>query len=832
MDLHTDNKKSHIPTNFVILGATGDLMTKKIVPALFNLYAKGELPSHFRLIGVSRRDWKDEDLKRHIEAILDVKVKHATPEAVKGFLRLAVYQKLEFSSFEDYLSLRDTLRKLDDERGLCSNKLFYLSVPPQFYEEILINMHKARLGEPCGKDEGWTRIVVEKPFGNDEKSAKALDVRLENLFTEDQIYRIDHYLAKETFQNVLAFRFSNNLFEDAWGNELIEKIYVREFENIGVEDRGPFYDPLGALRDVGQNHMIQMAALTAMDQPRNLSSEEVRRKRADIIETFTPLTPAEVKKQTFRAQYEGYHSIKGVVKGSQTETYFRARFSSSHPRWRGVTFIMEAGKRLMHPREEKEVTEIEVVFKHPEPCLCRFYIQKEGRSSSTGHSASEHSHQHPDGHFRNSIVFHQDPHEGITIRFWSKKPGFKMELEERTLDFNLRGSGVEHKSQYTEEYEKLLLDAILGDQTLFISSEEIAAMWKFIDPIEAGWKKNLVPLRHYVPDGPAVTIEAQVIDEAPAPKSTLPKEIGVFGLGKMGANVARQLKDKGWRVVVANRSPEPAKALESEGFEAAFSHEDFLAKSKPKASSRAPRLVWVMITAGKGIDEFLFGEGGIVQHLKKGDIVIDAGNSLYEDTVRRAKILNKKGITFMDVGFSGGPSGARNGGSLMIGGDRKTFAYAEPLFKDLSVRGGYAHFGAAGAGHFVKMVHNGIEYGMMQSLAEGFALMKKSPFKLDLEKVTNIYNHGSVIESRLVGWLEDAYRIYGQDLKKISGSVAYTGEGEWTIAAAKKMRLEVPAIEDAFKFRVRSKKKPSYTGKILSALRNRFGGHAIDQGEK
>jgi 6-phosphogluconate dehydrogenase len=307
------------------------------------------------------------------------------------------------------------------------------------------------------------------------------------------------------------------------------------------------------------------------------------------------------------------------------------------------------------------------------------------------------------------------------------------------------------------------------------------------------------------------------------------KEIGIFGLGKMGGGVARQLHEKGWRVVASNRSPGPVEEIKKEGIEGVFSHDELVAELK------APRIIWIMITAGKGNDELLFGskksgasQNGIVQYLKKGDIIIDAANAYYEDTARRAKLLKKRGIYLMDVGFSGGPSGARNGGSLMIGGDKRIFQQLEPLFRDLSVPGGYSYFGEAGAGHFVKMVHNGIEYGMMQAIGEGFAIMKKSPYKLDLEKIANVYNRGSVIESRLIGWLEDSYKIYGQDLKAVSGSVAYTGEGEWTVKSGKKLKVPTPVIEDSFKFRVRSKKSPSYIGKVLSALRNRFGGHSIE----
>jgi glucose-6-phosphate 1-dehydrogenase len=816
------NQKSHLPTTFVVLGATGDLMTKKIVPALFNLHERGMLPPHFRIVGVSRRDWTDDDLKRHIRAILEVKVRDASPVSVASFLKTVVYHKITFDAFADYVALGDALKKIDDEHGACSNKLFYLSVPPQFYDTIFTNIHKARLAELCDPDGGWTRVVVEKPFGSDEKSAKALDERIGRLFKEDQVYRIDHYLAKETLQNILTFRFFNNLFEDNWGKDLIEKIYVRELENVGAEDRGPFYESVGALRDVGQNHLLEMIALVAMDQPRDMGAGAIRDARAALLETIKPLTPSEVAKHTFRAQYEGYRGIKGVDPKSTVETYFKAQLELSHPRWQGVPIFIEAGKRIIDPKRDKEVTEIEVVLRHEEPCLCELYAAGSESKASDGT-------QH---HFKNSITFRQDPHEGITIRFWAKKPGIKMELEERVFNVDLRQGS--RKSQYTEEYEKLLLDCINGDQTLFVSSREIAAMWRAVDPIVKGWAKGLVPLRRYVPDVEAVVAEASVILEPPekvdeksrAGRSPLKKEIGIFGLGKMGANVARQLHEKGWRVVASNRSPGPVEAIQEEGIQGVFSHADLVAQLG------TPRIIWIMITAGKGNDDLLFGKDGIVQHLKKGDIVIDAANAFYEDTMRRAKLLKKRSIHFMDVGFSGGPAGARNGGSLMIGGEKEMFQRLEPLFRDLSVPGGYSYFGAAGAGHFVKMVHNGIEYGMMQSLAEGFAIMKKSPFKLDLEQVTSVYNRGSVIESKLVGWLGEAYKMYGQDLKTVSGSVAYTGEGEWTVKTGKKLKVPTPVIEDSFKFRVSSKHAPSYIGKVLSALRNRFGGHAIDQGKK
>ena len=791
-------KRTDIPTIFVVFGATGDLMTKKIVPALFNLHEKNVLPKHFKFLGVSRRDWTDDDLKKHIEAILAVKVPDALRTKVESFLDLVQYHKIEFNALDDYVALGESLQKIDEKWGMCTNKLFYLSVPPQFYDTIFNNIHASHLADGCGPEEGWTRIVVEKPFGSDEKSAKALDLQLAKLFKEEQIYRIDHYLAKEMLQNIIAFRFGNNLFENEWDRDFIEAINIRLFEDLGVADRGGFYDGVGTLRDVGQNHLLAMLALVTMEKPERYDSSSIRQARAELLRILRIPTVTEAAEESFRAQYEGYRAIKGVDQNSKTETYFRIKGFLTGRRWEGVPIVMESGKCLGAPRKE-----IEIVLRHNTPCLCQ-----------------------NGGHHKNRIVIYLEPKEGITIKFYSKKQGYSLEIEERSLTFTFRKEGALHM-QYTEEYEKLLLDCIAGDQTLFVSSAEIIAMWKFIDPFVVAWKKELVPLKQYIPGNDAIVVEADVADISPERSvPVVPKEIGIIGLGKMGANVALQLHEKGWNVIAANRSSDPVQVIEKDGLKGAYSFADLA------EGLRSPKIIWIMITAGKAVDEALLGKDGIAKHLKKGDIVIDAGNSFYEDTIRRAKVFKKKGIHFMDVGFSGGPHGARHGGSLMIGGEKKIFGYLEPMFRDLSVPNGYEYFGSVGSGHFVKMVHNGIEYGMMQSLAEGFALMKKSPFKLDVQKIAEVYNRGSVVESRLVGWLEDAFRIYGKDLKTVSGSVAYTGEGEWTVMTGKKMKMKLPAIEDSFKFRVQSQKNPSYTGKILSAIRNRFGGHAIDNKKK
>ncbi|HEX9721819.1 MAG TPA: decarboxylating 6-phosphogluconate dehydrogenase [Candidatus Paceibacterota bacterium] len=287
------------------------------------------------------------------------------------------------------------------------------------------------------------------------------------------------------------------------------------------------------------------------------------------------------------------------------------------------------------------------------------------------------------------------------------------------------------------------------------------------------------------------------------------KHIGYIGLGKMGSAMVARLKEKNWRVETFDISGKgTAKSIEE--------LVGYLGK---------PRIVWIMVPAGKPVDEVV---SQLAKLLYKGDVVIDGGNTFYEDSVRRAMKLAAKGIHFMDVGVSGGPVTVRQGKpAIMAGGDKKVFQKLKPLFGDLTAKESFGYMGKSGAGHFVKMVHNGIEYGMMQSLAEGFTLMKKSPFELDLKEVARVYNNGSVVESRLTGWMERGFQKYGEELREASGSVQHTGEGEWTVKTAKKFGVPVPVIQASFHFRVESAKKPSYTGKILMMLRHMFGGHSM-----
>jgi glucose-6-phosphate 1-dehydrogenase/6-phosphogluconate dehydrogenase (decarboxylating) len=781
-----------VPTILVVLGATGDLMKKKIIPSMYHLYTNGRLPDKFHVIGMARRDLSDSQFRKTVASELRRRVSGAKAKQVKDVSNFFSYQKGTFKSAAAFASLKKELDKIDAKWGVCTNKLFYLAVPPEHFADIFNNMAQVGLNKACGGALGWTRILIEKPFGENVASAKELFSLLKRFFEEEQLYLIDHYLAKEIIQAITHFRFTNNLFEKSWDTSSIERIDVRLLETIGAEDRGAFYDAVGALRDVGQNHLLQMLAAATMDVPSGLEAAQLRSRRADILEQLLPWTARTIKKNTFRSQYDTYTSINGVKGSSKTETYAKLKTELSHPSWRGVPIVLEAGKRM-----KRAIKEMEVTFRHPSLCVaCQ-----------------------PGKHIHNKVVFRMEPDDRITIHFWTKTPGFEKDIEERVFTFFLHER--EQKAQYVEEYAELLYAACTGDQSMFVSQKEVEAQWRFTDPVVEAWKKNAVPLHRYTPDSDEAALAAQPIGQYVDTIQGMQKDMGIVGLGKMGASMAKRMMEKGWRIVGFNRSPDTTDALAKDGLVPAYSLKE-VADQLPKK-----KVIWLMVPSGKPVNDVLFGKDGLATHLKRGDVVIDGGNSFYKDTIARAKKLKKYGIKYLDAGTSGGPSGARQGACLMIGGKKKDFQAVEQVFRDFAMADGYQFFDGHGAGHFVKMVHNGIEYGMMQAIAEGFTIMKKARFGLDLTRIADVYNHGSVIESRLVGWLKDAFELFGEDLKPISGSVQQLGEGAWTVKTAKEMKLKAKVIKDALQFRYDSEKDPNYTGKVVSALRGRFGGHAV-----
>jgi len=789
--MESNKISNEIPTILVVFGVTGDLAEKKIIPSLWHLFGQNLLPDKVSIIGFSRRDFSAQEFKDYVFDSLKKRIgENITSEKFSKFFESFSYQNGTFEDEKAYQALANKISETENSWGICANKLFYLAVPPLNYDLIFKNLALVKLNLPCGGELGWSRILIEKPFGTNLSSARQLQLLLSSYFKEEQIYRIDHYLFKEIVQGIENFRFSNNLFENIWDNSIIDSIDLRLHEKIGVEDRGSFYDMVGALRDVGQNHLLSILAVLTMEYPSSEEEADVRKGRAQILETLLPWDKETVTKNTFRAQYDSYRTIQGVNPDSDTESYFALKTELLAPKWKGVSITLSAGKRMRQVQKE-----IVLTLKHPKVChLCEV-----GK------------------HRPNRIVFRLEPKDEITIYFWTKKPGFERTLEERTFSFFLYEKQT--KAQYVEEYAKVLYHAIHGNQSLFISQNEVEAGWKFTDPVIESWEKNLVPLVEYAPDVNPMPEFFQIIsDENHKKEKSEIKEIGVVGLGKMGAGIATQLVSKGWRVIGFNRTSDVTKKLESEGIVGAYSLQEFIAKLTK------PRTVWLMLPY-QAIDDFL---KDLIPLLDKEDTVIDGGNSPFKESIRRGKELNEIGINFLDVGVSGGPDGALNGACIMVGGKKDLYDKYEPLFKDLSVKDGYGYMGKSGAGHFVKMVHNGIEYGMMQSIGEGFEVMKKSPFNLDLYSISKVYDHGSVITSRLVGWLSEAYAKFGDNLNMdecCSGEVSQSGEGQWTVETAKELGVPVKIIEDSLEFRTLSQDNPSYTGQVVSALRHQFGGH-------
>ncbi len=771
---------STLPTIFTIFGATGDLTKRKLIPAIFQLYKDGHLPPLMHIVGFARRPLSDEDFRAYVRELVPKEDEHAAEE----FSRMFSYRSGDFTDSAAYDQLAQLLGKQDDVWNTCANKLFHLAVAPEHYEGILHYLSTSGLTIGCGPDEGWTRVIVEKPFGKDLATAEQLDTLLGTLFREEQVYRIDHYLGKDTVQNILAFRFSNVFLEPAWSARTIRRIRVRIHETGDVADRGAFYDGVGALRDVGQNHMLQLLALFTMENPGTFDAHSIRSARAAALAALEAMDIQDITRSTMRGQYEGYGQEKGVEKDSQTETFFRLEARLQLPQWRGVPIILESGKALA-----KSAVEVIVEFRHHTPCLC------------------------PTGtHFTNILRYEVQPQEKITMSFWAKKPGSEMVIEEKAFSFDYGTAFGE--GDFQDAYAKLLLDAIEGNQTSFVSTEEIIASWKFIDPVIRAWQEDAVPLVSYAKGASPEDVIALASD------TQLPKKhIAYVGLGKMGVNMVERLLDHEWDVTAYDVHEGAREIAEEKGAKVVKS----LSNIFDHVAADTQRTVWLMVPH-LVVDDVL---KELMPHLRPGDTVIDGGNSFYKDSIRRGNVLQKQGIEYLDVGVSGGPSGAREGACLMVGGMKDVYKEHMGLFSDLAVAGGYDYMGELGAGHFVKMVHNGIEYGMMQAIAEGFAVMKKWRGELDLERIAHLYNNGSVIESRLIHWLKEAYVKHGTSLDDITGSVAHSGEGMWTVEAAKELGIPVLIIQDALQFRLDSQENPSYTGQILSALRNQFGGHDV-----
>lgn len=444
------------PFVMIIFGATGDLARNKLFPALYSLFEDKVLPEKFYIVGFSRRGFSDGEFREELKKISPIGKK----EKYEEFAKNIYYQEGQFAEEKGYLELIDKLKSFDDEIGACIMRFFYLATPPKNYEVILNFLNSTKLSEGCGQDSNkWTRVAIEKPFGNDLETARQLDLKLAEIFDEKQIFRVDHYLAKETVQNILAFRFANGIFEPIWNNEYIDNVQITFFEKEGIEGRGSFFDGVGLLRDVMQNHLMQLFASVAMEQPSSFTKDTIREARAKAIDSVSPVSIDDVKQNTVQGQYSGYLDEKDVCDQSKTETFVAMKFFSQSPRFAGVPFYMRAGKKM----NDSKVT-ISIVFKQ----TCHLLFKEYGCPE-----------------IGNVLTIHIQPDEGISMRVIAKKPGNQLALDTVNMGFTYKN---EFGGAGEDAYEKLLQDIFSDDQTLFNRSDELESSWEFITSILKGWE--------------------------------------------------------------------------------------------------------------------------------------------------------------------------------------------------------------------------------------------------------------------------------------------------------------------------------------------------------
>jgi glucose-6-phosphate 1-dehydrogenase len=460
------------PSSLVIFGVTGDLSRKKLMPAVYDLANRGLLPPGFALVGFARRDWDDEDFMRVVHDSVQEFARTEFHEDV--WAQLAEGIRFVSGTFDDdqaFERLKDTIALLDKERGTMGNHAFYLSIPPKAFPQVTEQLRRSGLAEQ--QNGRWRRVVIEKPFGSDLQSARELNNVVESVFPPDSVFRIDHYLGKETVQNILALRFANQLYEPIWNANYVDHVQITMAEDIGVGGRAGYYDGIGAARDVIQNHLLQLLALTAMEEPISFDAADLRTEKEKVLASIR--LPDDLATGTARGQYAGgwqggekvlgFLEEDGMDPESVTETYAALRLTIDTRRWSGVPFYLRAGKRL-----GRRVTEIAVVFKRaPQHLFAR------GNTEALG---------------ENALVIRVQPDEGVTIRFGSKVPGVGMQVRDVTMDF---GYGHAFTEASPEAYERLILDVLLGDPPLFPRHEEVELSWKILDPIEEFWAEQGQP---------------------------------------------------------------------------------------------------------------------------------------------------------------------------------------------------------------------------------------------------------------------------------------------------------------------------------------------------
>ena len=490
-DIHQQFQVSS-PAMMVIFGASGDLANRKLLPAIYRLSQQRLLPPNFVILGYARSPLSDDELRQRARASLltnpEVEFQSADWDL---FAPRLFYLSGEYDDAEGFQRLRDRMIMLEEQWNIGGNRLFYLSTPPSVYEPVITCLGAAGLVEPAST-QSWTRVVIEKPFGSDLKSAHKLNDHVLSVFNEEQVYRIDHYLGKETVQNVLVFRFANGIFEPIWNRNYVDNVQITVAESIGVEGRGGYYEKSGALRDMMQNHLLQLVSLTAMEPPIAFDAKAVRDQKVNLLQAIRPMQPGEVPDYVVRAQYgagtaatrpvPAYLDENGVAGDSTTETYVAWRLEIDNWRWQGVPFYLRTGKAL--PRKASEIS---VTFRRAPHLL---FDSTDGFDDATGQDDSgvravaQGMGLNGDSLSRNILTMRIQPDEGITLKTLAKRPGPSVNLTPVNLEFTYGHSFGEPP----DAYQRLLLDVVLGDSTLFTRRDEVELAWQRITQVLDGWR--------------------------------------------------------------------------------------------------------------------------------------------------------------------------------------------------------------------------------------------------------------------------------------------------------------------------------------------------------
>lgn len=808
----------------VVIGASGDLAKKKTYPSLLDLYDDNLLPADTIIYGYARSPMTDEELRDRLRPYL-VKTHHSE-SVINDFLQLCRYKSGR--GYGDVDAFTSLAASIDADEAAHpheqSNRLFYFAIPPNVFAETGI-----AIKQTCMQDEskGWTRLIVEKPFGRDLDSFEELNQTLAEHFTEDHIYRIDHYLGKEMVQNLTVLRFSNTWFERVWHANDVQCIILTFKEPFGTEGRGGYFDQYGIIRDILQNHLLQVLTLLTMETPSILEGPGAGKAIRDAkVAVLNAMPPIELE-DCILGQYEGYSDDPTIEnKDTNCPTFAVMKLKINTPRWHGVPIILKAGKAL----DEKKA-EMRIQFKDA--------------------PAAEYLFQGQDCP-RNELVLRLQPHEAVYMKTNVKSPGFAAKPVQSELEVNYDTRFFAHTEESNPDaYTRLIFDVLRGRHAAFVRDDELRRAWQIFTPVlHRIEKENVQPIVY--PQGSRGPPEAdeyigqfykrnedyiffdQGVDrktdgstEIPSPSPQLPLmpvvpeadkcDIGLWGLAVMGQNFALNMATHGFRVVVGNRSyskvtttVERAKAEGDLPIVGAKDVAQFVAHLSK------PRKVVILVQAGKPVDDTI---ANLSAYMEPGDVIIDGGNEWFPNSIRRAQFLEPKSIHFIGMGISGGEEGARNGPSLMPGGPKEAYDLVEPIFTKCTAqveRTGacVGYLGPVGSGNYVKTVHNGIEYGDMQLIAEVYDVLKNL-LGMSNSEMADLFEewNKTELESYLI---EITYKVLrrkddqgkeGEVVDYVLDKTGMKGTGKWTIQEAAERSVAAPTMAAALDARMLSGRK-------------------------